>query len=68
MASLCAQHRPARDLGLPHPLDIALVDEASMLEARQLGDLQEIFGLVVLFGDPAQLPPVKSGRAEEGMV
>ncbi|MEO0624396.1 MAG: AAA family ATPase [Pseudomonadota bacterium] len=50
------------------PLDIALVDEASMLEARQLGDLQEIFGLVVLFGDPAQLPPVKSGRAEEGMV
>ncbi|MEM8596356.1 MAG: AAA family ATPase [Pseudomonadota bacterium] len=40
------------------PLDIALVDEASMVDTRQLDDLKEIFGLVVLFGDPAQLAPV----------
>ncbi|MDT8345013.1 MAG: AAA family ATPase [Thermohalobaculum sp.] len=40
------------------PLDIALVDEASMIEPRQLADLAEIFGLVILFGDPAQLAPV----------
>lgn len=40
------------------PLDIALVDEASMIEDRQLEDLKAIFGLVILFGDPAQLPPV----------
>ncbi len=42
------------------PLDIALVDEASMIEARQLDDLREIFGMIVLFGDPAQLAPVQS--------
>ncbi len=47
------------------PLDIALVDEASMLEARQLEDLEALFGLILLFGDPAQLPPVQ-GRG--GMV
>jgi exodeoxyribonuclease-5 len=47
------------------PLDIALVDEASMLEERQLDDLREIFGLIVLFGDPAQLAPV---QAKGGMV
>lgn len=47
------------------PLDIALVDEASMLEARQLEDLKELFGLILLFGDPAQLPPV---QAKGGMV
>ncbi len=40
------------------PLDIGLVDEASMLDARQLEDLQEIFPTLVLFGDPAQLAPV----------
>ncbi|MEL7171583.1 MAG: AAA family ATPase, partial [Pseudomonadota bacterium] len=40
------------------PLDIALVDEASMVDSRQLDDLKEIFALVVLFGDPAQLAPV----------
>ncbi|MEM6661883.1 MAG: AAA family ATPase [Pseudomonadota bacterium] len=40
------------------PLDIALVDEASMLDAEKLEDLKEIFGLIVLFGDPAQLAPV----------
>ena len=42
------------------PLDIALVDEASMVDAAQLDDLRAIFGLVVLFGDPAQLAPVGS--------
>lgn len=41
------------------PLDIGLVDEASMLDARQFDDLREIFPTLVLFGDPAQLPPVK---------
>jgi exodeoxyribonuclease-5 len=42
------------------PLDIALVDEASMVDAGQLDDLKQIFGLIVLFGDPAQLAPVGS--------
>lgn len=42
------------------PLDIGLVDESSMLDARQFEDLQEIFPTLLLFGDPAQLPPVKS--------
>lgn len=41
------------------PLDIGFVDEASMLEHRHLEDLQEIFTSLVLFGDPAQLPPVQ---------
>jgi len=45
------------------PLDIALVDEASMLDARQVDDLAEIFGLIVLFGDPAQLAPIQSRGA-----
>jgi exodeoxyribonuclease-5 len=40
------------------PLDIALVDEGSMLDEQGLEDLREIFGLIVLFGDPAQLAPV----------
>ena len=40
------------------PLDIAFVDEASMLDDQQLKDLSEIFSTLVLFGDPAQLPPV----------
>ena len=40
------------------PLDIALVDEASMIDARQFDDLRELFGTLVLFGDPAQLAPV----------
>jgi len=42
------------------PLDIALVDEASMIDADQLADLEALFGLIVLFGDPAQLAPVKA--------
>lgn len=42
------------------PLDIGFVDEASMLDGQQFEDLQEIFPTLLLFGDPAQLPPVKS--------
>ncbi|MCI4661888.1 MAG: AAA family ATPase [Neomegalonema sp.] len=42
-------------------LSIGLVDEASMLDEAQLDDLREIFGVVVLFGDPAQLAPVGNG-------
>ena len=40
------------------PLDIGFVDEASMLDAEQFKDLQEIFPTLVVFGDPAQLAPV----------
>ncbi|GAB1381381.1 ATP-dependent DNA helicase [Pararhodobacter sp.] len=40
------------------PLDIGFVDESSMLDARQMDDLQEIFQTLILFGDPAQLAPV----------
>ncbi|NDU99905.1 ATP-dependent DNA helicase [Pseudoroseicyclus tamaricis] len=47
------------------PLDIGFVDESSMLDNKQFEDLKEIFPSLVLFGDPAQLPPVKS---EGGMV
>jgi exodeoxyribonuclease-5 len=47
------------------PLDIGLVDEASMLDARALADLQAIFPTLLLFGDPAQLPPV---QGQGGMV
>ncbi len=42
------------------PLDIGLVDESSMLDAKQFEDLREIFPTLLLFGDPAQLPPVQS--------
>ncbi|WP_424933147.1 ATP-dependent DNA helicase [Amaricoccus macauensis] len=48
------------------PLDIGLIDEASMLDARQYEDLRELFSTLILFGDPAQLAPVGSGN--EGMV
>lgn len=41
------------------PLDIGFVDESSMLDAKQFEDLSEIFPTLVLFGDPAQLAPVK---------
>ncbi len=45
------------------PLDIGFVDEASMLDAKQFEDLQEIFPTLVIFGDPAQLAPVnQSGK------
>ncbi|WP_370224361.1 ATP-dependent DNA helicase [Pararhodobacter marinus] len=40
------------------PLDVGFIDESSMLDARQMEDLQEIFQTLVLFGDPAQLAPV----------
>ncbi len=40
------------------PLDIGLVDESSMLDERQFGDLKDIFPTLLLFGDPAQLAPV----------
>jgi len=43
------------------PLDIGLIDEASMLEARQYADLRELFRTLILFGDPAQLAPVGGG-------
>jgi exodeoxyribonuclease-5 len=42
------------------PLDIGLIDEASMLDSRLFDDLREIFPMLVLFGDPAQLAPVGS--------
>ncbi|MCL3882108.1 AAA family ATPase [Marivita sp. GX14005] len=45
------------------PLDIGFVDEASMLDERQMEDLREIFPTLLLFGDPAQLAPVnQSGK------
>ena len=40
------------------PLDVGLIDEASMLDERQFEDLKEIFPTLLLFGDPAQLAPV----------
>ena len=45
------------------PLDIGLIDEASMLDSRQYEDLCEIFPTLVLFGDPAQLAPVNQSGA-----
>ena len=45
------------------PLDIGFIDEASMLDERQVEDLREIFPNLLLFGDPAQLAPVnQSGK------
>ncbi|AGT09439.1 ATP-dependent DNA helicase [Paracoccus aminophilus] len=40
------------------PLDVGLIDESSMLDERQFEDLREIFPVLILFGDPAQLAPV----------
>ena len=45
------------------PLDLAFVDEASMLDERQFEDLKEIFSTLILFGDPAQLAPVNQSGA-----
>lgn len=45
------------------PLDIGLVDEASMLDDRQFEDLKEIFPTLLMFGDPAQLAPVNQSGA-----
>ncbi|WP_111428590.1 AAA family ATPase [Rhodobacteraceae bacterium DSL-40] len=47
------------------PLDIGMIDEASMLDKRQYEDLRELFSTLVLFGDPAQLAPVGTN---DGMV
>lgn len=44
-------------------LDIAFLDEASMLDNKQFEDLQEIFSTIVMFGDPAQLAPVNQSGA-----
>ncbi|MGF1658877.1 MAG: AAA family ATPase [Rubrimonas sp.] len=44
-------------------LDIGLVDEASMLDDRMVEDLRELFDLLILFGDPAQLAPVGQSGA-----
>lgn len=44
-------------------LDVGLVDEASMLDDRLFADLREIFGMLILFGDPAQLAPVGQSGA-----
>lgn len=44
-------------------LDVALVDEASMLDDKQFEDLTEIFSTLILFGDPAQLAPVGQSGA-----
>ncbi|MAS43955.1 MAG: ATPase [Rhodobacteraceae bacterium] len=44
-------------------LDIALVDESSMLDDKQFEDLKALFRLIVLFGDPAQLAPVGQSGA-----
>ncbi len=41
------------------PLDIGMIDESSMLDAKQFEDLTEIFPTLILFGDPAQLAPVQ---------
>lgn len=45
------------------PLDIGFVDESSMLDDKQFEDLKEIFPVLVLFGDPAQLAPVNQSGA-----
>jgi len=44
-------------------LDIGLVDEASMLDDKQLEDLRRVFDTLILFGDPAQLAPVGQSDA-----
>ncbi|MEI4486107.1 AAA family ATPase [Frigidibacter sp. MR17.14] len=45
------------------PLDIGFIDESSMLDDRQFEDLKEIFPMLVMFGDPAQLAPVNQSGA-----
>ncbi|WP_299151298.1 AAA family ATPase [uncultured Tateyamaria sp.] len=45
------------------PLDIGFIDEASMLDDKQFGDLKEIFPTLLMFGDPAQLAPVNQSGA-----
>ncbi|WMS44604.1 AAA family ATPase [Acuticoccus sp. MNP-M23] len=43
------------------PLDIGFVDEGSMLAESHLTDLKSLFKTLVMFGDPAQLAPVRGG-------
>jgi exodeoxyribonuclease-5 len=43
------------------PLDIGLIDEASMLDQKQFEDLAALCRTLILFGDPAQLAPVGGG-------
>jgi exodeoxyribonuclease-5 len=50
------------------PLDLGFVDESSMLDDRALDDLREIFPTLLLFGDPAQLPPVQGQGTGAAMV
>jgi len=45
-------------------IDIGLVDEASMLDSEKLDDLADIFNVLILFGDPAQLAPVMGRRRD----
>ncbi|MEO9684658.1 MAG: AAA family ATPase [Tateyamaria sp.] len=45
------------------PLDVGFIDESSMLDDKQFEDLKEIFPTLLLFGDPAQLAPVKQSGA-----
>ena len=45
------------------PLDIGFVDESSMLDDKQFADLKDIFPMLLLFGDPAQLAPIHQSGA-----
>ena len=47
------------------PLDIGFVDESSMLDDTQLDDLKKIFTTLVLFGDPSQLAPRRTGWRDD---
>lgn len=41
------------------PLDLVMVDEASMVTSKMVDDLQRTEAKVLFCGDPGQLPPVK---------
>lgn len=41
-------------------IDVGLVDEASMLDGPTMADCLKIFRMIIAFGDPAQLAPIKS--------
>ncbi len=43
-------------------LDIGFVDEGSMLAENHLEDMKTLFPTLVVFGDPAQLAPVRGGK------
>ena len=45
-------------------IDVGLLDESSMIDRRMFMDCKKIFRVMICFGDPAQLNPVKaSGMA-----